>query len=209
MNKVLDELYDYQKKILKTAEKISADPVLMDLFKEITTGMINIYLNHKDDSTKEDTIVECDRNICTSNEYNGINCDDCEVTKANKKASTETFPCTTCEYRHQCPEDNNVDPFDCSTYKKGGCFSCANFNNEPDSECAKHRRVFDCQSCDNYKEKKTPSNWSGIWINRKEAMVYLTDCTMQYMDYQNEYEHGLHDAYYNAEDYISGMEGHD
>ena len=54
-----------------------------------------------------------------------------------------------------------------------------------------------------------PANWSGLWINRKEAMVWLTDCCEQYMDYQNEYEHGLHDAYYNAEDYISGMEGHD
>ena len=63
-----------------------------------------------------------------------------------------------------------------------------------------------------YKEKtqtEPPANWSGLWINRKEAMVWLTDCYEQYDDYQNEYDHGKHDAYYSAEDYISGMEGHD
>ncbi len=27
----------------------------------------------------------CDRNICTSNDYNGIGCDECEVTKSQEK----------------------------------------------------------------------------------------------------------------------------
>jgi len=27
----------------------------------------------------------CDRNICTNNEYNGVGCDECQVTKHNKE----------------------------------------------------------------------------------------------------------------------------
>ena len=30
-------------------------------------------------------IKNCDRNICISNEYNGIGCDECEVTKSRER----------------------------------------------------------------------------------------------------------------------------
>ncbi len=33
----------------------------------------------------------CDRNICTKNEYNGIGCNECEVTKSQEPQETETW----------------------------------------------------------------------------------------------------------------------
>ena len=45
------------------------------------------YLSVEDikNNTIKSNTIECDRNICISNEYNGIGCDECEITKANKK----------------------------------------------------------------------------------------------------------------------------
>lgn len=34
------------------------------------------------DKSLEQEPKYCDRNICVSNEYNGIDCDECEVTKS-------------------------------------------------------------------------------------------------------------------------------
>ena len=56
---------------------------------------------------------------------------------------------------------------------------------------------------------KNPKNWSGLWINREDALVYLDDCMEETINPQNDYERGLNDAYYNCADFISGMEGHD
>lgn len=58
-------------------------------------------------------------------------------------------------------------------------------------------------------ERKIPKNWSGLWINREDALIRLDDDMDEYRDYQNDYERGLFDAYYNCSDFISGMEGHD
>ena len=40
----------------------------------------------------------CDRNICKSNEYNGIGCDECEVTKSQEKILE---PCKNCSIKHE------------------------------------------------------------------------------------------------------------
>ena len=42
---------------------------------------------------KSDEPKYCDRNICTSNEYNGIGCDECEVTKSQILELEQQEPC--------------------------------------------------------------------------------------------------------------------
>lgn len=37
------------------------------------------------------THISCDRNVCISNEYNGISCRDCEITKLREQLDTPAF----------------------------------------------------------------------------------------------------------------------
>ena len=58
------------------------------------------------------------------------------------------------------------------------------------------------------KNRKTP-NWSGVWINREEALIRFDDRISEYREYTNDYEHGKFDAYLDAEDVIADLDGHD
>lgn len=63
--------------------------------KEIEKVFVSEYANYiitalTEGATISDKALEhepkyCDRNICISNEYNGIGCDKCEVTKSQEK----------------------------------------------------------------------------------------------------------------------------
>lgn len=45
-----------------------------------------VIINAQLDKLKEELQEKyCDRNICIQNEYNGIGCDECEVTKSQKQ----------------------------------------------------------------------------------------------------------------------------
>lgn len=43
----------------------------------------------------------CDRNICVSNEYNGIGCDECVVNKEQEPCTEYKTPCSLCRYREE------------------------------------------------------------------------------------------------------------
>jgi len=72
----------------------------------------------------------CDRNICIKNEYNGIGCDECEVTKSQDPKTghwisywDEEARC----YVYKCPECGNKQPFDTKH-----CWECGARLDAPD-----------------------------------------------------------------------------
>ena len=65
---------------------------------------VSIYF--KDTMMKKGVVQEpkyCDRNICIQNEYNGIGCDECEVTKSQEPKTghwdSRTCKCSECGYQ--------------------------------------------------------------------------------------------------------------
>ena len=58
-------------------------------------------------------------------------------------------------------------------------------------------------------EDLPPKNWSGIWIDRRDAMLEIEDRIDDYREYTNDYEKGKYDAYVEAEDVITSLDGHD
>ena len=62
---------------------------------------------------------------------------------------------------------------------------------------------------DDKKEDLPPKNWSGIWIDRRDAMLEIEDRIDDYREYTNDYEKGKYDAYVEAEDVITSLDGHD
>ncbi len=54
----------------------------------------------------------CDRNICISNEYNGIGCDECIVNKVEQE------PCETCGYAEGSPFCLQYCPYDAERKKE-------------------------------------------------------------------------------------------
>ena len=54
----------------------------------------------------------CDRNICVSNEYNGVGCDECEVTKSQEP---KTGHWIWCFGSHKC---SNCEEYTCFSHKE-------------------------------------------------------------------------------------------
>lgn len=88
----------------------------------------------------------------------------------------------------------------------------------PDSEKGKALRIaieeltkiYDNMVEPNKEEDKKPEpNWSGIWIDRRDAIIEFDDRLSDYREYTNDYEKGKYDAFVEAEDVITSLEGHD
>lgn len=47
---------------------------------------------------EKNKVMYCDRNICTQNEYNGIGCSECEVTKSQEEKQSPIELCYTCAH---------------------------------------------------------------------------------------------------------------
>ncbi len=104
----------------------------------------------------------CDRNICISNEYNGIGCDECEVTKSQEKILE---PCENCVSRQAVVQwlenatddsiehaiDSNLEfiPPVTPTRKKGK-WIVEVWNNKEHHTCSNCQHLIDYEPCYHY-----------------------------------------------------------
>lgn len=70
----------------------------------------------------------CDRNICVSNEYNGIGCEDCEVTKSQEPSSSEN-PNKWIPIRERLPEESSLVLISCEDYYLRDLNPCIGWRN--------------------------------------------------------------------------------
>ena len=86
-----DAMRDFRKEPSRNIEEIK-EVINCDVDAETKCKMISNILTAKPHYFKEPKY--CDRNICVSNEYNSIGCDECEITKSQNTKTGHWIPCT-------------------------------------------------------------------------------------------------------------------
>ncbi len=90
--------YDFGQKIEPSGDLISREAVKAYKYHRTMYPNFEDYVDMLPSVNPQEPKTEpkyCDRNICVSNEYNGIGCEDCEVTKSQEP---KTGHCKECKY---------------------------------------------------------------------------------------------------------------